>query len=218
MTAAEDSPPRSEMGRARLRVEDRRLLTGQGRYLDDLALPGTLEMAFVRSPYPHAPIAGLDATAARAARGVRAVLTGADVPPLTRYPLIPLAPDARIPPFEPLAVGVARSVGAPVAAVVAEGRGGGQGAAGLGDGGYEPLDAVADVETALAEGAPLVYPEYGSNVCYRLPCGSGDVEAAFAGAYRTVSLRVAIPRVAPAPMEPRGALAQYDAGRDELTE
>ena len=156
MTAAENAAPQTEVGRARTRVEDRRLLTGQGRYLDDHALPGTLEMAIVRSPHPHARIAGIDATAALAAPGVRAVLTGADVPPLARFPLIPLAPVARIPPFEPLAVGVARAVGAPVAAVVAEGRGAALDAAALVEVAYEPLPAVADVEAALAEGAPLV--------------------------------------------------------------
>src|SRR3954466_10747292 len=107
MTAAEDGAPRGEVGRVRLRVEDRRLLTGQGRYVDDLALPGTLEMAFVRSPYPHARIVAIDATATLTATGVRAVLTSADVPPLALSPLIPLAPDARIPPFEPLAADVA---------------------------------------------------------------------------------------------------------------
>jgi carbon-monoxide dehydrogenase large subunit len=217
MTAAENAAPQAEVGRARTRVEDRRLLTGRGRYLDDHALPGTLEMAIVRSPHPHARIVGIDATAALAAPGVRAVLTGADVPPLACFPLIPLAPDARIPPFEPLAVGAARAVGAPLAAVVADSRGAALDAAALVEVAYEPLPAVADVEAALADGAPLVYPEYGDNVCYRRPCGSGDVEAAFAAAHRTVALRVAVGRIAPAPMEPRGALAQYDAGRDELT-
>src|SRR5438067_1601562 len=165
MTAAAHSAPQGESGRARPRVEDRRLLTGQGRYVDDVALPGTLEMAVVRSPHPHARIVAVDAAAARAAPGVRAVLMGADVPPLARFPLIPLAPDARIPPFEPLAVGVTRAVGAPVAAVVAEGRGAALDAAALVEVAYESLPAVADVEAALAEGAPLVYPEYGDNVC-----------------------------------------------------
>ncbi|HEY7060551.1 MAG TPA: xanthine dehydrogenase family protein molybdopterin-binding subunit [Chloroflexota bacterium] len=210
-------PPTEEIGRARLRVEDRRLLTGRGRYVDDLALPGTLDVAFVRSPHAHARIKAIDASAALGAPGVLAVLTAADVPPLTRYPLIPLAPDARIPPFEPLAAGVARAVGAPVAAVVAEGRGAAPDAAALVDVAYEPLPAVADAEAALAEGAPLVYPEYGANRCYRLTCGSGDVGAAFAQAAHTASLSVRIPRVAPAPLEPRGVLAQYDAAADELT-
>src|SRR5581483_10224345 len=192
-------------------------LTGQGRYLEDVVLPGTLEMAVIRSPHPHARIVRIDASAALAAPGVRAVLTAADAPPMPRFPVIPVTPDARVPPFELLAGEVARAVGVPVAAVVAGGRGAALDAAALVDVTYEPLPAVVDAEAALAAAAPLVYPEFGSNVCYRLPCGSGDVEAAFARAHRTVALRVAIARVAPVPLEPRGVLAQYDAGREELT-
>src|SRR5581483_11531372 len=154
-----------ELGRARLRVEDRRLLTGQGRYLEDVVLPGTLEMAVIRSPHPHARIVRIDVSAALAAPGVRAVLTAADAPPMPRFPVIPVTPDARVPPFELLAGEVARAVGVPVAAVVADGRGAALDAAPLVDVTYEPLPAVVDAEAALAAAAPLVYPEFGSNVC-----------------------------------------------------
>ena len=112
---------------------------------------------------------------------------------------------------------VARAAGHPVAVVVAEGRGVAADAAALVDVEYEPLEGVADAEAALADGAPLVYPEYGSNVCYTAQRGSGDVDAAFASAAHTVSLRVRFARIAPAPLEPRGVLAQYDPATEELT-
>lgn len=216
MSAAE-ATPRGEIGRSRLRVEDRRFVRGQGRFLEDIVLPGTLALAFVRSPHPHARIVHIDAHAARAAPGVRAVLAGADVRPAAPLPLVPLVPDARLPPFEPLVSDVARAVGMPVVAVVAETPAAAVDAAALVDVEYAPLAAVADVEAALADDAPLLYPEYGSNRCFHLALGSGDLDAAFANAAQIVALRVAIPRIAPAPLEPRGVLAEYDAGREALT-
>jgi aerobic carbon-monoxide dehydrogenase large subunit len=217
MTVAEHTAPTGELGRARTRVEDRRLVTGHGRFVEDVPLPGTLQMAVVRCPHPHARIVGIDTAAARAVPGVLAVLTGADVPPIARLPIVPLVPNLKVPPYEPLAVSVARAAGQPVAVVVAENRGAAADAAALVDVEYEPLDAVADAEAALADGAPLVYPEYGSNVCYTAQRGSGDVDAAFASAAHTVSLRVRFARVAPAPLEPRGVLAHWDPSTDELT-
>src|SRR5918911_4828229 len=91
MMATEQHAPSGEIGRARTRVEDPRLVTGQGRYVEDLQLPGTLHLAFVRSPYPHARIARVDAEAARAATGVRLLLVGADVRPIARLPVQPIA-------------------------------------------------------------------------------------------------------------------------------
>src|SRR5688572_6966833 len=123
MTAVEDPVRGGEIGRPRPRVEDRRLITGAGRYVEDIHLPGALHLAMVRCPYPHARIVRVDAAAAREAPGVRAVLVGAEVPPVTRLPIIPGAADLRVPPFEPLGATVVRAVGMPVAAVVADTRG-----------------------------------------------------------------------------------------------
>ncbi|HZR99737.1 MAG TPA: xanthine dehydrogenase family protein molybdopterin-binding subunit, partial [Chloroflexota bacterium] len=217
MTVAEHTAPTGELGRARTRVEDRRLVTGHGRFLEDIQLPGTVHLAIVRSPHPHARIVRIDTAAALAVPGVQAVLTGADVPPMTRLPIVPLATNLKVPPYEPLAVAVARAVGQPVAAVVADDRATAVDAAALVDVEYEVLDAVADAEAALADGAPLLYPEFGSNVCYTFERGSGDVDAAFASAHRTVSLKVAFSRIAPAPLEPRGVLAHFDPHSEELT-
>ncbi len=209
--------PETELGQARTRVEDLRLVTGQGRYVEDVTLPGALSLVFVRSPYPHARITRVDTAAAAAAPGVVAVLTGRDVPPIQRMPVIPIAPDIRIPVYEPIAVDTVRCVGHPVAAVVAESRAAATDAAALVAVDYEPLDSVADVEAALAEGAQRVYPDYPDNVCFRVARKAGDVDAAFASAKHRVALRIAYPRIAPAPMEPRAILASYDKATDELT-
>ncbi len=217
MTAVEHPTPAGEIGRARTRVEDWRLVTGEGHFVDDLAPPGTLSLAFVRSPYPHARITAVDTTAARAAPGVQAVFVGADVPPIERLPVIPVSADVKVPPFEPLAAQVVRAVGMPVAVVVADSRAAAADAAALVDVQYEPLPSVADAEAALAPDAPVLYPEYGNNVAYTLRRAAGDVEAAFARAHRTVALRIAFPRLAPVPLEPRGVLASYERATDELT-
>jgi len=217
VTAVEHPAPSGEIGRARTRVEDRRLVTGRGRYVEDITPPGTLYMAFVRSPYPHARIAGVDATAARQAPGVRLVLVGGDIPPLGRLPTQMLAPDQKVPAWEPLAASVVRSVGMPVAVVIAESRAEAVDAAQLVEVDYEPLPSVADPVAALEQGAPLVYPEFGSNVCYQQRIAQGDVDAAFAGAAHTSRLRIEFPRLAPAPLEPRAVLASYDPLTEELT-
>ncbi len=122
MTTVAEHPAHGELGRARVRVEDQRLITGRGHYVEDIVLPGTLSLAFVRSPYPHARIKRLDVAAARAAPGVVAVLTGRDVPPIHPIPILPIVPELRIPPYEPLAIETVRCVGTPVVAVAAETR------------------------------------------------------------------------------------------------
>src|SRR4051812_26435320 len=217
MSAVEQRAPSGEMGRPRTRVEDPRLVAGQGRYVEDIQLPGMVHMVLVRSPYPHARIVRVNAEAARAASGVRLVLVGADVPPIARLPVAAIAPELKVPPYEPLCATVARAVGMPVAAVIADERSAAFDAAALVDVEYEPLDGVADPEAALADGAPLLYPEFGTNACYTLPLSRGDVDAAFAAAAHTTTLRIAFPRLAPAPLEPRGVLAQFDRPTGDLT-
>ena len=128
-----------------------------------------------------------------------------------------IAPELKVPPYEPLCATVARAVGIPVAAVIADERSAAFDAAALVDVEYEPLDGVADPEAALADGAPLLYPEFGTNACYTLPLSRGDVDAAFAAAAHTTTLRIAFPRLAPAPLEPRGVLAQFDRPTGDLT-
>src|SRR5262249_52839401 len=148
MATAEHPTPAGEIGLARTRVEDQRLITGKGRYVEDVHLAGELSLVFVRSPYPHARIARIDAHAARAAPGVVAVITGQEVHPIPRPMVLPFAPNPQIPPYEPLAVDTVRHVGTPVVAIAAETREQAEDAAALVQVEYEALDSVAGAEEA----------------------------------------------------------------------
>lgn len=208
---------RREIGAPRRRVEDPRLVRGAGQYVDDVRLPGTCEVAFVRSPYAHARIRGIDASAARRLPGVLGVWTGehfADTPRLpTRMPV----PQLNVTPLPPLARERAPMIGYPVAAVVAESRYLARDAADLVEVEYEPLPVVTSAEAALAAGAPLVWPELGTNLAYRVVMEGGDVDGAFARAEHTLRLRITHSRVAQVPMEPRAILVSYDRATDRLT-
>ncbi|HLI25501.1 MAG TPA: xanthine dehydrogenase family protein molybdopterin-binding subunit [Chloroflexota bacterium] len=217
MTTVDHPPPVGELGLARTRVEDLRLITGQGQYVEDITLPGTLWLAFVRSPYPHARIARIDTAAAAAAPGVVGVFTGQDFPAIHPIPLLPIVPNPRVPPYEPLAREVVRHVATPVAVVVAESRALAADAAQLVEVDYEPLPAVADAEAALADDAPVLWPEFGTNVCFQVRFRDGEPERMFAQAAHVVRLTLRFPRLAPVPMEPRAILAQYDKYTGELT-
>ena len=210
-----DSSP--YIGRPLKRAEDRRLITGQGSYIDDLKLPGLAQLVFLRSPHAHARVKSLRVEAARRARGVIGVFTAKDLGPLRQIPYLRLLPGMK-PPLHPfLADGVVHAVGVPVAAVVAETTALAQDSAELIEVEYEALPAVADPEAALRPGAPLIHPELGTNQAFLFPMKAGDVAAAFSQADYTVKVRLEHNRLAGAPMEPRGVLAQYDAHADELT-
>jgi aerobic carbon-monoxide dehydrogenase large subunit len=138
------------------RREDRALLTGRGRFVDDLAVSGVLHLILVRSPHAHARIGAIDTTAARSAPGVAAVITADDLGPIGPVPLMRLAPGTVVPEYPILASGVVRSQGIPVAAVVAESTYmAADGAERLAVD-YEPIEGVADPDGALATGAPQV--------------------------------------------------------------
>src|SRR3970282_1631626 len=151
------------------RKEDATLLTGRARYVDTMTLPGTVTMAVVRSPYAHARIKSVNLDAARAAEGVVAAFSGADLADDWKGSL-PCAwrvtEDIKMPPHYPLAIDEARHQGDGIAVVIAETRALAKDAAELVEVEYEPLDAVADVEKALEEGAPLVHSDLGTNECY----------------------------------------------------
>lgn len=201
------------------RVEDARVLTGRGRYVDDLHLPGTVHAAFLRSPYAHATITGIDTTAAKALDGVLAVYTHDDLAAGGVYPMaVPQGPpDYALPSFTVLASDKVRLIGDPVALVIAESRYVAEDALALIWVDYEPLDAVATKEQALADDAPVIWESIGSNVMYREDISVGDVAAAFAEADKVVRHTFVSPRMTNTPMEPRGGVCEYDAGRDELT-
>jgi carbon-monoxide dehydrogenase large subunit len=176
---------RTLVGTSMTRTEDARLLTGTGRFLDDVSLPRMLHAAFVRSMLPHARIDGIDVDAAREQPGVIAVLTGRDlaeagVRPLQLHPV----PDGYgAPSFPVLAIEKVRLVGDPLAVVIAESRAQAESAAELVMVDYDPLGAVDDVHEALQGDSPVVFEELGSNLIYEsVRRDHGDVDAAFASA------------------------------------
>jgi carbon-monoxide dehydrogenase large subunit len=203
------------VGRALRRKEDPRLITGQARYVDDIALPGTLWAAFVRSPEAHARITGIDTSAASAHEGVHAVFTGEDLADLSGPLPMAWAPpgvEVKNPEHWPLARGTVNHVGDPVAVVLGEDRYAVVDAAEDVVVDYEPLPVVTDPEAALA-GAPYVHESLGTNKVHEWSLSGGDLEAGFAEADVVIERRIVNHRIAGAPIEPRGVLADYRAGQ-----
>ncbi|HWN69131.1 MAG TPA: xanthine dehydrogenase family protein molybdopterin-binding subunit [Haliangium sp.] len=207
------------------RREDQRFLTGQGRYVDDINLPGQLHAHIVRSPHAHARIVSIDTAAARSAPGVVAVYTGADMA-ATGVGGLPCGWLLRSkdgspmvePPHPPLCVDRVRHVGDQVAVVVADTRHHATSAAGLIDVEYEELPAVASIQEAIAGGAPLVWEQAPGNTCYDWEIGdSAATEAAFARAHTVVTLDLVNNRLVPNAMEPRSAIGSYEPGTGDYT-
>src|SRR5712664_696605 len=199
------------------RTEDPRLIKGLAHYVDDIRLPDTLHVAFVRSMYAHARINGVDTSEAVKANGVVAVYTGKDI--ATKVGPVPCAaalPDLKVPDYRVLATGKALFVGHPIAAVVATDKYSARDAVDLISVDYEELPAAIDVETA-AQGGAVIHEKFGDNVAYKLTSGEGDVEAALKSADHIVTQRMVNQRLAPIAMEPRGVLARYFPGEEELT-
>ncbi len=200
----------AELGAPLLRREDGRLLRGEGRFVSDVPCAGALHAAFVRSGYAHAVVAGLEGlTEARAAPGVVAVLTAADIAGLgelpVKRPMIGVTLD--IPDAQPYLAGDrVRFVGEPVAMVLATDAYAAADAAALISLDAEPLPAVMSVEAAAA-GGPLLFPERGSNVAREVTWGTDDP---LAGAEVVVRGRIEHPRIAPVPLETSAMLAEPD--------
>jgi aerobic carbon-monoxide dehydrogenase large subunit len=192
----------SLVGAAVMRKEDPNLLTGRGRFVEDITIPGTLFLAFVRSTEAHARIVGVDADAARAMPGVRGVWTLAD---LGDVPPLPGVPGLERPV---LAGEKVHFVGEPIAVIVADSRYLAADAVELVTVEYDPLPVVATVEEALADGAPLVFEAVGSNVVFGIPA-EDDAEAELAAAPRRTSLRLRNNRCAPVTMETISILADW---------
>jgi aerobic carbon-monoxide dehydrogenase large subunit len=202
------------------RKEDRKLVTGNGQFIDNINLPGQVWLAVVRSPYAHARIGKVDLAAARKVKGVVAAFSGAELAADWAGALPcawPVTEEIRMPSHFPLAFDKARHVGDGVAVVVAETRAIAKDAAELVEVDYEPLEAVADVGKALDADAPLVHDDLGTNECYVWKLDAGEVDQAFAEAGVTVRQRYRQQRLIPVAMEPRGALAQELPGTGELT-
>jgi carbon-monoxide dehydrogenase large subunit len=201
------------------RADDPRLLTGRGRYVDDLVFPRMAHVAFVRSPHAHARVVRVDLAAARALPEVVATLTGDDAARACRpYRGILLHyTGMKTGAMLPLATERVRCVGEPVVAIAATSRAAADDAAALVTIDYDPLPAVLDPAAAVAPGTEIIHPELGDNVLYRTRIDTGDVEAAFARAHRVHARTFTIGRHTGVPMEPRGLVADFEPATRALT-
>jgi carbon-monoxide dehydrogenase large subunit len=201
------------IGTRMLRREDPALLTGEGKYTNDLNIPGALHLAVLRSPYAHAKIISIDTSAAKALPGVIAVYTGAELASEWAGPMPcawPVTPDMKNPAHFPLAVSKVCYVGDGVVAILATSETASRDALDLVDVQYEPLKAVVDVEEALKDNI-VIHDELGTNKSYTWPLlveeTPGCVEEAFKKAKYTVSERYVQQRLLPMAMEPRAVAA-----------
>ena len=199
------------------RVEDTRLLTGHGTFVDDVTRPGMLHACFVRSPFARARINGIDTSAALALPGVHAVFVADDLNPDVKEAWHAVAgkdmPDT---PRPPLAEGEAKFVGDPVALVVAESRYIAEDAVELVDVDYEPLPAVADFTTAVGSDV-VVHEAYPDNVAFALS-GAPPDEETFSSAAHVVSETIYQQMYVPVPMETRGIVVEWLAASEEVTD
>jgi carbon-monoxide dehydrogenase large subunit len=214
MTATIDTPA-AELGRARLRKEDAKLITGQTNWTDNIKLTGMLHLAFLRSPYAHAKITRVDVSGALSQPGVIAAFSGADFAgEQGSLPCAwPVTPDIVIPPHPPMAVDEVRYVGEAVAVVVARDRYAAADALASIDVDYEPLPPVLDIRTALDEDSPKVHDA--GNKSYEWVFANGDVDAAFRDAPVVLERNYRQQRLIPCAMEPRAVVAQWIG--DEVT-
>jgi carbon-monoxide dehydrogenase large subunit len=207
------------IGQSFKRVEDPRLITGEGRYVDDVQLPRMCYAAILRSPYAHARIRHIDASKASQTPGVITVITGKDI--LGKIGPLPCAahpvPEMKMPTHYALAVNKVYFVGHPVAVVVAEDRYLARDALDLIEVDYEELPPVTDPQKALQPDAPIIHEDLGTNLAFEWKIEGGDVDAAFAQAEVIVRQEFVNQRLIPVPMEPRCVLAEWDAGNRLLT-
>jgi carbon-monoxide dehydrogenase large subunit len=204
------------------RSEDPRILTGRGRYVDDVKLPGMLHAAFVRSPVAHARVLSVDVSAARELPGVAAVYTGAEIESIT----VP-GPDLMssmmggggpVPEFTLLATDKVRLVGDPVALVVADSRYVAEDACELVEVDYDELPPIAHADAALDPTSPPIFANLGDNIAgVHNRNEFGDLAAAFDAADRVVEFRIDVHRHQNVPMEGRACVASFDEATGVLT-
>jgi len=205
------------------RKEDPRILTGQGRYIDDVVLPGMVHAAFVRSVVPHGRLHGIDVSAARALPGVLAVYTGEDIKARTNAVQpgsiigVNMMPGMKTPSFHALATDKVRFIGDPMALVVAETRYIAEDACELVIENCEPLAAVVTYEHALDPDRPPLFDELGDNIAMTGEMTIGDIDAVFARADRVVRATISVHRHQNVPMEGRGSIAAWDEEKGQLT-
>ncbi|GGD06916.1 xanthine dehydrogenase family protein molybdopterin-binding subunit [Aureimonas glaciei] len=213
------------IGASVLRKEDRRFITGRGKYVDDMQVPGMKHAVFVRSPHAHATFGAIDTSTVKAMPGVIDVLTGTQLQADGIGNLIcgwavnskdgsPMAMGA----WPALAVGTVRHVGQAVAVVVAETKAEARNAAEALEIDYTELPVVVDAAKAILEGAPQLHPEAKGNIVFDWEIGDkAATDAAFVGAAHVTKLHIVNNRLIPNAMEPRAALGHYEAADDHYT-
>lgn len=202
------------VGKSIKRREDPALLRGEGRYVDDINLPGTLHVGFVRSPYAHARILGIDTSDAERHPDTAYIMRPEEGVYLASWMK---RPGLRHPPRYSLARDKARFVGEPIVAVASYDKYSLPDIIELINIDYEALGAVTDAEEAMKPTSPLLYEEWGDNIIMQSRFKSGEVEGAFRSADLVVSTRFSNQRYAPTPIEGRGVLASMDPLTGELT-
>jgi aerobic carbon-monoxide dehydrogenase large subunit len=206
------------VGQSVKRVEDPRFLLGSASYVDDIKLPGTLHIAFVRSPHAHAKIKKIDTEKASKMPGVRRIFTGAEIASQLKSLGLPFREEVfpktvfKQCTWHCMAVDKVRFVGEPLAAVVAESRYLAEDAAENIEVDYKPLPALVDPEQAMLADAPLLHEELGSNIIMQLAANIGEVDEAFKRADLVLQNRFTTNRHAAIPMEGRATLANINAG------
>ena len=211
--------PNSYIGRSVPRPNAKRLVQGRGTYVDDLRLPRLAHVAFLRSPHAHARIHGIDVTAAKAAPGVIAAITAADIATvctpwigvLTHFKGLKSASQY------PLAVDRVCWVGEAFCAVIANTRAEAEDALALIDANLEPLPVTVDMETALDPSSPVIHPDLGDNLAFERTLDVGDVDTAFRDAAAVVEETFHIGRHTGVTLEPRSIVADWNAGEEKLT-
>src|SRR5258706_12030768 len=214
-----DSRPKTRLNYVAQRLKrtaDPRLIKGLAHYVDDIRLPDTLLVAFVRSVYAHARINGIDTSEGLKAPGVVEFYTGKDVAKVGPVPCASALPGLKVPDYRVLAQDKVYFVGQPIAAVVARDAYVARDALDLVMVDYDDLPVVVDVEAA-AKGGPVIYEDFGDNIAYKLTAGEGDIDAALAASDHVLKQRIVHQRLAPIAMEGRGVLARYFPGEEELT-
>src|ERR1700760_1317030 len=206
MTATGAEKPTPELGKARLRKEDQRLITGQTNWTDNIQLPGMLHIAFLRSPFAHARITSVDVSPARNEPGVIAAYSGADFAgEQGSLPCAwPVTPDIVIPAHPPMAVDEVRYVGEAVACVVARDRYAAADALDAIEVDYEQLPPVLDMRAALEDSSPKVHEAGNKSFDFVFP--QGDLEAAFRDAPVVIERTYRQQRLIPSAMEPRAVV------------
>jgi carbon-monoxide dehydrogenase large subunit len=208
----------SELVGARIRrKEDPRLITGSSTYVDDVRLPGILNLVFVRSIYAHARISGIDVSQASKMPGVVAIVTGTELDEYIESLSGAPAPDPATPRAEVLATDKVRYLGQPLVAVIAQTQYQARDAADEVVVDYDPLPTVTEVEEAVKEGAPLIWDGAEGNVGTRWEHVEGDVDAAFKQSDVVVKERIRSQKLAGVPMEGRAVLAAPDPMTRGLT-